>query len=80
MLSGRVGKEGKMKVMTIHLDDEGDTLRVITDTPSTHYDRGFTWGHQIGEIDGYTEAADEVRNHLLGVIADVNWKSWIEKL
>jgi len=69
-----------MKVMTIHLEDDGDTLRVITNTPNHHLDRGFTWGRKIGEIDSYPEAADEIRNHLLGVIADVNWKSWIERL
>ena len=70
-----------MKVMTIRLEDDDaeGTLQVITETPSSYQNRGFIWGRNIGEIDNYSEAAAEVRNHLLGVIASINWKSWIEK-
>lgn len=69
-----------MKVMTIYLFDTGDQLRCVTMSAGMCKDMGWDWGRAIGEIDGYSEAADAVRNHLLGCIADIDWRSRIERL
>ena len=70
-----------MKAITIHLFDTGDQLRCVTMTSGCHMDKGWDWGREeIHQLDGYSEATEAVRNHLLGVIADIDWRSRIEKL
>lgn len=70
-----------MKAMTIYLVDTGDQLRCITFTRGLCKDKGWDWGsEEIHQLESYSEAAEAVRNHLLGCIADIDWRSRIEKL
>jgi len=69
-----------MKAMTIYLFDTGDQIRCVTFGRGKCHDMGWDWGRATGQVDGYSEAAEAVRNHLLGVIADVDWRSKIESL
>ncbi len=69
-----------MKVLTIYITSDNDQVRVISETENTHRDSGFDWGRGVHEMDGYSEAADTIRNHLLGVIADIDWRKVIERI
>ena len=62
-----------MEVMRIYLEDKDDQLRVITDTKNLHCDCGMDFE------EGYPEVAKLTRNHLLGVIADMDWGKWIQR-
>lgn len=68
-----------MKVMEIRLEDNGEKIAVITDTKNVHYDFGILWGRQTGDVESNSEAAKAIRNHLLGVIADVDWQKQLER-
>ena len=69
-----------MKAMTIYLFDTGDQIRCITFSSGMCRDMGWDWGCSIGEIDGYSEASEAVRNHILGCIASIDWRNKIERL
>lgn len=69
----------KVKVLTVYIEDTGDQLRVITDTPNYHKDSGYNWDGSSPYMDGESAAADTIRNHVLGVVADLNWQSWVYK-
>jgi len=68
-----------MKVMEIRLEDDGDRIAVMTQTPHTYLDFGIIWGRSCSEVETNSEAADAIRNHLLGVIADVDWQKQLER-
>jgi len=64
-----------MEVLKITLKESKDNqLRIITESPTTKYD------YDIDFNDGYPEVAMLTRNHLLGVIASINWSKWVERV
>ena len=69
-----------MKVMEIRLEDDGNRIGVITETNNYRLDFGILWGRQIGEVESDSEAAEAIRNHLLGVIADINWQKQLARV
>ncbi len=69
-----------MKVMEIRLEDDGERIAVITDTNNYHLDYGILWGGQIGDVLTDSEAAKTIRNHLLGVIADIDWQKQLNRV
>ena len=68
-----------MKALIVYIYQTNDQLRVKTETEQETIDRGWDWGSEIGQLESYSEAADELRNHLLGVIADLNWQKMIKR-
>lgn len=69
-----------MKVMEIRLEDDGERIAVITDTGNSHLDFGILWGNRIGEVESESEAVKTIRNHLLGVIADIDWQKQLRRI
>jgi len=69
-----------MIALTVQIYQKADQLRVKTETENETLDRGWDWGREIGQLESDIEAADEIRNHLLGVIADIDWKKMIQKV
>ncbi len=71
-----------MEVMSIRFEkdswnpEDEDLFQVVTETPHTHEARVFSFS----ELDGYPETARAVRNHLLGVIASIDWQSRLKEL
>jgi hypothetical protein len=63
-----------MEVLKIVLrENEDNQLRIITESPNVCYDHGIDFD------EGYPEVAQLTRNHLLGVIADMDWDKWIRR-
>jgi len=54
-------------------ETDAQKLRVITDTQNMHIDVGI-------DFDGYPALVKNTRNHLLGVIADIDWEKVIQRI
>ena len=62
-----------MKVLTIDLEDKGDFIQVVTDTPTSRYTEKISW--DASESNPITS----LKHYLLGVISDMDWRKWLQK-
>ena len=65
-----------MKALTVYLFDTQDQIRCVTFSKGQCKDVGW----DFDKLESDSEAAELIRNYLLGVVADINWSSRINDL